>query len=312
MLWMVGFGIGSGVPKLQPVVVQSGSALLTAGAVDVGPMSQLAPVQLSENRLCEPSGVGPSGMREAPAPMLSRPQARLLLTVFEPSRVSPQLPVAALRTKSRNAPPTDIIVVVVVELVAVVVELVLVVGLVVLVVELVAVVVELVLVVGLVVLVVGLVVLVVGLVVLVVGLVVLVVGVVVLVVALVVLVVGLVVLVVELVAVVVELVLVVGLVVVVTPHAGRLGSPVQEQTPLRQFAIRSLRHLLKALALKPGHAAATSSEHTFGLHSFPGGWTTPGVAVASETKPPAVSRTAASVTAGFLVISEPLRGLPAA
>src|SRR5262249_44781800 len=100
---MVGFGIGSGVPKLQPVLVQSGSALLVAGAVDVGPMLQLAPVQLSENRLCEPSGVGPSGMREAPAPMLSPPQVRLLMTVFEPSRVSPQLPVAALRTKSRTA-----------------------------------------------------------------------------------------------------------------------------------------------------------------------------------------------------------------
>src|SRR5262245_60755913 len=119
MLWMVGFGVGSGVPKLQPVVVQSGSALLTAGAVDVGPMLQLAPVQLSENRLCEPSGVGPSGMREAPAPMLSPPQVRLLMTVFEPSRVSPQLPVAALRTKSRTV--GDAVVVLVVEVVGVVV-----------------------------------------------------------------------------------------------------------------------------------------------------------------------------------------------
>src|SRR5262249_52317544 len=62
-------------------------------------------------------------------------------------------------------------------------------------------------------------------------------------------------------------------VVGVGPHAGSVGSPVQEQSPLRQLSIRSLRHLLKALALKPGHAAATSSEHTFGLHSFPGGWT---------------------------------------
>src|SRR5262249_3527191 len=190
---MVGFGIGSGVPKLQPVLVQSGSALSTAGVVDVGPMLQLAPVQLSETGLGERGGVGPWERGGAPAPMLSPPQVRLLMTVFEPSRVSPQLPVAALRTKSRNAPPTDIIVVVVVELVAVVVELVLVVGLVVVVVELVAVVVELVLVVGLVVLVVELVAVVVELV----------------------LVVGLVVLVVELVAVVVELVLVVGLVVVV-------------------------------------------------------------------------------------------------
>src|SRR5262249_19485238 len=143
--------------------------------------------------LGDEGGARPWERGGAPAPRVSPPQVRLLMTVFEPSRVSPQLPVAALRTKSRNAPPTDIIVVVVVELVAVVVELVLVVGLVVVVVELVAVVVELVLVVGLVVLVVELVAVVVELV----------------------LVVGLVVLVVELVAVVVELVLVVGLVVVV-------------------------------------------------------------------------------------------------
>src|SRR5262249_34956696 len=83
------------------------------------------------------------------------------------------------------------------------------------------------------------------------------------------------------------------------------GSPVQEQSPLRQLSIRSLRHLLKALALKPGHAAATSSEHTFGLHSFPGGWTALGLAVASETKPPAQSVTATTVTTAFLVIVEP-------
>src|SRR5262245_18030004 len=113
MLWRVGCGRGSGVPKLQPVVVQSGSALLTAGAVDVGPMLQLGPVQLSENRLCEPSGVGPSGMREAPAPMLSPPQVRLLMTVFEPSRVAPQLPVAALRTKSRTVGDAVVVLVVV-------------------------------------------------------------------------------------------------------------------------------------------------------------------------------------------------------
>jgi hypothetical protein len=99
---IVGFGIGSGVPKLQPVSVQSGSAVLTAGAVDVGPMLQLEPLQLSANRLCEPSGVGPSGMREAPAPMLSPPQVRFLMTVFDPSRVSPQLPAGAVRTKSRT------------------------------------------------------------------------------------------------------------------------------------------------------------------------------------------------------------------
>jgi hypothetical protein len=58
-------------------------------------------VQLSENRLCEPSGVGPSGMREAPAPMSSPPQPRFLMTALEPSFVLPQLPAEAVRTKSR-------------------------------------------------------------------------------------------------------------------------------------------------------------------------------------------------------------------
>jgi hypothetical protein len=81
---IVGFGIGSGVPKLHPVSVQSGTALLTGGAVEVGPIVQLDPVQLSANRLIEPSGVGPSGMREAPAPMLRPPQVRLLMTALLP------------------------------------------------------------------------------------------------------------------------------------------------------------------------------------------------------------------------------------
>ena len=48
MLGMVGFGIGSGVPKLQPVFVQSGPAVFTGGAVLVAPTVQLAPEQLSE------------------------------------------------------------------------------------------------------------------------------------------------------------------------------------------------------------------------------------------------------------------------
>jgi len=46
MLGMVGFGIGSGVPKLQPVFVQSGCALLTAGAVEFALTVQLEPAQL--------------------------------------------------------------------------------------------------------------------------------------------------------------------------------------------------------------------------------------------------------------------------
>src|SRR5262249_32521053 len=53
------------------------------------------------NRLTEPSGVGPSGMREAPAPMLRPPQARFLMTVLETSFVLPQLLPPAVNTKSR-------------------------------------------------------------------------------------------------------------------------------------------------------------------------------------------------------------------
>ena len=67
-----GFGIGSGVPKLQPTSVQSGAEVLTAGAVENGPIVQLEPVQLSANRLVEPSGVGSSKTMEAPPPMFSR------------------------------------------------------------------------------------------------------------------------------------------------------------------------------------------------------------------------------------------------
>jgi hypothetical protein len=109
--------------------------------------------------------------------------------------------------------------------------------------------------------------------------------------------------VVDVVVVVGPVVVVVGgaVVVVVGPHAGSVGS-VQEQSPFRQFAISALRHALKAAAFKPGHAAAISSEQTFGLHSF--------VAVASETKPPAQSATAANVTAAFLVIVEPPMAVP--
>src|SRR5215470_1145142 len=50
-------GTGSGVPKLQLVLVQSGSAVFCPGAVDVGPMVQLFPEQLSAYRLTPPSGV---------------------------------------------------------------------------------------------------------------------------------------------------------------------------------------------------------------------------------------------------------------
>jgi hypothetical protein len=58
------FGIGTGVPKLQPVSVQSGAALLAGGIVEVAPTAQADPLQVSPYRLVEPSGVGPSGLVE--------------------------------------------------------------------------------------------------------------------------------------------------------------------------------------------------------------------------------------------------------
>ena len=82
-----GFGIGSGVPKLHPVFVQSGPVVLTAGAVKVGPIVQLLVGQSTANRLVEPSGTAPSGIREAPAPMLRPPQVRFLMTALTAVRI---------------------------------------------------------------------------------------------------------------------------------------------------------------------------------------------------------------------------------
>src|SRR5262249_50073054 len=73
-----GFGIGSGVPKLHPVVVQSGPPVLTGGVVEVGPIVQLEPVQLSANRLVEPSRNGPSGTPPPPPPTPPPPPAHSL------------------------------------------------------------------------------------------------------------------------------------------------------------------------------------------------------------------------------------------
>src|SRR5262249_47404570 len=95
------FAIGSGVPKLQPTVVQSGSAVLTAGTSVVGPIVQVEPAQLSENRLVEPSGVGPSATVEKPPPMFRPPQVRFFSTASEESRAVPQVPPAARLVKSR-------------------------------------------------------------------------------------------------------------------------------------------------------------------------------------------------------------------
>src|SRR5262245_65434259 len=95
-----GFGIGSGVPKLHPVSVQSGPAVLTGGGVEVGPIVQLEPVQLSANWLVEPSGIGPSGTRSAPPPRLRPPQVGVLMRALLASSVVPQGPPGGLALRS--------------------------------------------------------------------------------------------------------------------------------------------------------------------------------------------------------------------
>src|SRR5262249_28562419 len=113
-----GFGIGSGVPKLHPVSVQSGAVLLSPGAVEVGPMLQSAPeqvplqapppaAQLSAYTYVAPSGVGPSATIEPPPPMFRPPQVRFLMTVLLASWMLPQTPPGTPVVNSRNAPPTD-------------------------------------------------------------------------------------------------------------------------------------------------------------------------------------------------------------
>jgi hypothetical protein len=93
------FGTGSGVPKLQPVFVQSGPGVLTGGVAEVGPMVQFEPVHASEKRLIEPSGVGPSATKEPPPPMLSPPQVRFL-NGPPASRMSPHTPPAGRNENS--------------------------------------------------------------------------------------------------------------------------------------------------------------------------------------------------------------------
>src|SRR5262249_9162580 len=106
--------------------------------------------------------------------------------------------------------------------------------------------------------------------------------------------------VVELVVLVVELVVVVVAVVevvVVVPHAGSAGS-VQEQSGfVMQFETTDFLHALRSLPDKPAHAAAISSAQVLFVH-FP-------AALASETKTPAASATAANATTALLVIVEP-------
>src|SRR5215813_1402746 len=83
-LGLLKFGTGSGVPKLHPVVVQSGNVLLSGGGPETAPMLQIEPAQLpsqappaaqtSVNRLVAPSGVRASPMTEPPPPMFRPPQ----------------------------------------------------------------------------------------------------------------------------------------------------------------------------------------------------------------------------------------------
>src|SRR5262245_22607505 len=87
-----GFGTGSGVPKLQPVVVQSGSPLPVGGTSVVG-SSVHFPVgsqHVMLNLFTAPSGVGPSGVAEVPPPMLSPPQLSSFTVTIWSSFASPQ------------------------------------------------------------------------------------------------------------------------------------------------------------------------------------------------------------------------------
>src|SRR4029453_5512939 len=81
------FGISSGVPKLQPVLLQSGAAGCGGGGVGNAPMVQVAPAQLSVNWLVAPSGVGPSWTIEPPPPTLRPPQGGFLIRARVPPRV---------------------------------------------------------------------------------------------------------------------------------------------------------------------------------------------------------------------------------
>jgi hypothetical protein len=116
-LGLLKFGTGSGVPKLHPVVVQSGNVVLSGGGPATGPTLQTEPAQpllqappaaqTSEKMLFEPSGVGPSATVEPPPPMFRPPQLRFWMRALAPVRVLPQVPPGVPVVNSRNAPPTD-------------------------------------------------------------------------------------------------------------------------------------------------------------------------------------------------------------
>src|SRR5262245_46170111 len=111
------FAIGSGVPKLRPVVLQSGTGLLRGAVPATGPTLQIEPAQVpsqppppwqpSANRLLEPSGVGPSPTVEPPPPRFRPPQVRFLMRPLLASRMLPQTPPGTPVVNSRNVPPTD-------------------------------------------------------------------------------------------------------------------------------------------------------------------------------------------------------------
>src|SRR4029450_12645144 len=118
------FGISSGVPKLHPVLLQSGAAELGGGVVVNAPMVQAGPAQLSVNWLGAPAGGGAPGTIDPPPPTLRPPQVRFLIRPPVPSRVSPQTPPKAPVVNWRlGGPPAVVVVVLLVVLVVTRVEL---------------------------------------------------------------------------------------------------------------------------------------------------------------------------------------------
>ena len=76
------FTIGSDVPKLQPVAVQSYAG---PGAPIALRLHDVPPLQSATQRFVDPSGVGPSGTVELPPPRLKPPHVRFFRTVVPPT-----------------------------------------------------------------------------------------------------------------------------------------------------------------------------------------------------------------------------------
>lgn len=96
------FTMGSGVPKLQPVDVQSQHSVGVVVAASV----QTSPAQSARKRFDAPSGVGPSSTVPLPPPMLSPPHPSTPSTAPAPSRKSPQLPTGAAVVNSSDGTPS--------------------------------------------------------------------------------------------------------------------------------------------------------------------------------------------------------------